>query len=132
MSEQNVELVRHAVEVVNRGEWDELVAMAAPGFEFDITRANGPVHGSYGLDEIRSLLVEFAGSWDSLRFEPGELIDAGDDVVVPWAMHARGRDGIEVVSRVTWVWTVREGAIARACMYQELEDALEAVGLPDR
>ncbi len=77
-----------------RSDWDELLAMAAPGFEIDLTRANGPVHGSYGIDEVRSLLVEFADSWEALRFEPGELIDAGDDVVVPWVMHAGGRDGI--------------------------------------
>jgi ketosteroid isomerase-like protein len=101
--------------------------MAAPGFEIDLTRANGPFHDSYGLDQIRSLFVEFADNWEALRFEPDELIAAGEDVVVPWAMHARGREGIEVVSRVTWVWTVRDGAIARACMYQEREDALEAV-----
>lgn len=132
MSEQNVELVRRALEAVNRGDWDELLAMAAPGFEIDLTRANGPFHDSYGREQVRSLFEEFSDTWEALRFEPDELIDAGEDVVVPWAMHAHGRDGIEVVSRVTWVWTVRDGAIARACMYQEREHALEAVGLRDR
>lgn len=129
MSEQNVELVRGALEAVNRGAWDELVAMAAPEFEIDLTRANGPIHGTYGLERIQTFLADFADNWEALRFEPEELIDAGEDVVVPWTMHARGRDGIEVASRVTWIWTVRDGAIARACMYQEREDALAAAGL---
>jgi hypothetical protein len=35
------------------------------------------------------------------------------------------------VSRPTLVWTIREGAIERISMYQEREDALEAVGLSE-
>jgi hypothetical protein len=46
-------------------------------------------------------------------------------------MHVRGRDGIEVVSRPTLVWTIRGGAFERACMYQERQEALEAVGLSE-
>jgi hypothetical protein len=37
--------------------------------------------------------------------------------------------GIEVVSRPTTVWTIHDGAIGRISMYQERQDALEAVGL---
>jgi ketosteroid isomerase-like protein len=128
MSARNVEVVRGAVEAVERRDWDGLIAMAAPSFEIDLTRANGPINGVFRLEEVRPMLDEFAGSWRSLRFEHEELIDAGDEIVVPWAMHAGGRDGIEVVSRVTWVWSVRDGAISRATMYQEREDALAAVG----
>jgi hypothetical protein len=40
-----------------------------------------------------------------------------------------GREGIETVSRATFVWTIRDGAIERVSMYQEREDALEAVRL---
>ena len=50
-------------------------------------------------------------------------------MVVPWTMHLTGRDGIQVQARVTWVWTFRGGAVERLSMYQEREDALEAVGL---
>jgi ketosteroid isomerase-like protein len=49
--------------------------------------------------------------------------------VVPWAMHGRGRDGIELVARFTFVFTIRNGAIERITLYQEREEALEAVGL---
>ena len=43
-----------------------------------------------------------------------------------------GRDGIEVGSRPTLVWTIRDGAIERVSMYQERQDALEAVGLSEQ
>jgi ketosteroid isomerase-like protein len=131
MSQENVEIVRAAVDAANGGDWDAVFKDAAPSFEVDLSRAVGPLHGVYGLDQWRSAVEDFAGSWESLRFETGELIDAGEHVVVPWTMHARGRDGIEVPSRVTWVWSIRNGAIVRACMYQERQEALEAAGLSE-
>jgi hypothetical protein len=48
---------------------------------------------------------------------------------MPFTNVARGRDGIEVQARGVWVWTIRDGSIVRACLYQELQDALEAAGL---
>ena len=67
-----------------------------------------------------------------MRFEAHEFIEAGDLVVVPWAMHGRGRDGIELVARFTFVFTIRNGAIERVTMYQERQDALEALGLSEQ
>jgi hypothetical protein len=46
-------------------------------------------------------------------------------------LHMRGRDGIEVSARVTQVWTVRGGTLVRMRMYQERQEALEAVGLSE-
>jgi len=131
MSQENVEIVRAALDAADRGDWDAMLRDAAPSFEMDLSRAVGPLHGVYGLDQVRAMLEDFAASWESLRFEPNELIAAGEHVVVAWTMHARGRDGVEVPSRVTWVWTVRDRAILRATMYQERQDALEATGLPE-
>jgi ketosteroid isomerase-like protein len=128
MSQDNVEIVRAAIEAYNRGDWEGFLEHAVPGFELDLSRATGPEHGVYGFDQTRRLLEEFGESWESLRIEGDEFIEAGEDLVTPLTMYARGRDGIEVPSRVTWVWTIRDGAIVRACMYQERRDALEAVG----
>jgi hypothetical protein len=47
-------------------------------------------------------------------------------------MHGRGRDGIELVGRATFVWTIRNGAIERVSLYQERQDALEDLGLSDQ
>jgi hypothetical protein len=51
---------------------------------------------------------------------------------VPATQHLKGRDGIEVAVRGTVVWTIRNGAIERATLYQERQDALEAVGLSEQ
>jgi ketosteroid isomerase-like protein len=77
-------------------------------------------------------VVEFTETWESVRAEPHEFIEAGDLVVVPQTLHVRGREGIEAVSHVAHVWTIRDGAIERVSMYQERQDALDAVGLSEQ
>ena len=131
-SRGNVELVEAVINAANREDWDAAFRDMAPGFELDMSRAVGPGHGIYGLDQARRTWGEFAASWESFRIEPHEFIEAGDLVIVPWTVHVRGRDGIEVVSRPTFVWTIRDGAIERISLYQERQDALEAAGLSDQ
>ena len=132
MSQENVEIVKAAIDAVDRGDWDAAFQDAAPGFEYDLSRAVGPDRGIYGLDQARRNWEEFAANWESFRAEPHELIEVGDHVVVPGTGHMVGRDGIEVVVRTTNVSTIRNGAIERMVMYQEKEDALEAVGLSEQ
>jgi ketosteroid isomerase-like protein len=132
MSQENVEIVKASIDAVNRGDWDAMLKDAAPGFEYDFSRAVGPWRGVFGLDQARRLWEEFAASWESFRVEPHEFIEVGDHVVVPGAGHMVGRDGIEVEARVTFTWTIRDGAIERVCMFQERGEALEALGLSEQ
>jgi hypothetical protein len=37
-----------------------------------------------------------------------------------------------MVSRPTFVWTIHDGAIERISLYQERQDALDAVGLSEQ
>ena len=133
MSQQNVKTVEAAIDAINHEDWDALVQALADGFELDMSRSQS-FRGAavYGRDQLRGFLVEFAEGWESVRVEPHEFIEVGDLVVVPQTTHATGRDGIEVTSRPTFVWTIRNGTIERVSMYQERQDALEAVGLSDR
>jgi ketosteroid isomerase-like protein len=129
MSQENAEIVRAAIDDFNRGDRDAALENAVPNFEFNLSRALGPQRGVYRLDEMQRFWNDFVGNWGSIRIEPQEFIEVGEHVVVPWTMHAMGRDGIEVEARVTWAWTIRDGAIVRVCMYQERAEALEAAGL---
>ena len=131
MPQENVEIVRAVLEAFNRRDWDGALRDAAPGLEYDLSRAAGPNRGVYRLDQVRAIMVEFAGIWESVRIEPHEFIEAGEHVVVPWTFHAKGRDGVEVQARVTWTFTIRDRAIERICMYQERQEALEAAGLEE-
>jgi ketosteroid isomerase-like protein len=127
-----VEIVKASIDAMNRGDWDAAFQDAAPGFEQDNSRALGPWRGVFGLDQVRRLWEEFAASWESFRAEPHEFIEVGDHVVVPGTGHMVGRNGIEVETRVTNVFTIRDGAIERITMYQERQDALEDLGLSEQ
>jgi hypothetical protein len=56
MSQVNVEVVRAAFEAINRADWDALVKYAAPDFKYDLSRAVGPLHGVYDLDQARQVI----------------------------------------------------------------------------
>jgi ketosteroid isomerase-like protein len=129
--QENVEVVKGAIDAYNRGDWDVLLQDAAPGFKMDVARAVGPWRGLYRLDQIRPVVGAFRECWESVRIEPREFLEAGDLVVVPCTMHAKGRGRIEVVSFPTFVCTIHDGAIDRVSMYEERQEALEAVGLSE-
>ncbi len=131
MSQENVEIVRAAIDAWNRGDWDAALKDAAPSFEFDFSRSLGPGRGVYSLDQMGEYFQEFTEAWESLRLEADEFIEAGEHVVMPNTLHAQGRDGIELQARSAWVWTIHDGSIARLCFYQERREALEAVGLAE-
>ena len=131
MSQRNVEIVEAAIDGLNRRDLKTALKDAAPGFEFDFSRAVGPTQGLYGLDRMQDFWDEFVELWDSVRIEPDEFIEAGRHVVTPLTNHFSGRDGIRLQARPAFVWTVRDGSLARVSMYQDRRDALEAVGLSE-
>jgi hypothetical protein len=97
--------VRAAIDAFNRGDVDAAFKDASPDFEYDQTRAVGMDRGMFNLEQFRSLLATFTDSWESFTIGADELIDAGEDVVMPFTNVARGRDRIEVQARGIWVWT---------------------------
>jgi ketosteroid isomerase-like protein len=125
-------VVRRFVEAFNRGDVDGVFADAGPGFEIDLSRAIGPFRGRYRTEEARRFLGEFADAWEWARIEADEFLEEGDAVLGTWRLVVRGRDGVEVASKVTWVFTVRDGLLTRACMYQERGEALAAAGMKER
>ena len=133
MSQENVEIVRAFVDTGNRLGFDGPFENLTSDFEYDLSRAAGPFSGVYTGAQAGHFLAEFAGTWESLQVDPQDFIEAGEHVVTPCTMHMRGRDGIEAQARVVFVWTVRDGSIARVTYYDDAErrQALEAVGLSE-
>lgn len=129
MSQQNVELVRGALDAFNRADFDAASKYATSDFEADMTRAVGLDGGIYNIDQWLRLAKDFSKAWESVRYEFDEVIDAGDRVVTPFTNTLVGRDGVEVKARGTWAWTIRKGAVSRLCLYQGRREALEAAGL---
>lgn len=132
MSEENLEIVRGFIAALNKGDWAaRMLEFVDEDVEIDWSRSPAPYRGVYRGREGALKFAEETDVWDAARIEPGELIDAGDDVLVPHVIHLRGRDGIEVRVRATYVYTFRDGLCVRWSIYQEHEDALEALGLSE-
>jgi ketosteroid isomerase-like protein len=128
MSQENVEIVRRSYEAWNHGDVDAGSEDFAPDFELDMSRAIGTDRGIYSLDQARRLQEEFLEALEIVQIG-AEYIDAGEHVVITWSNRLRGRDGIEVQARGTWLCTIRDGLIVRICLYQGVQEALEAAGL---
>jgi ketosteroid isomerase-like protein len=106
------------------------LAYAVSNLVFDDSRAIGEQRGIYtGADQVRDLWEWLADLWESVRIEIDEMIAGGDHVVVPHTSHVRGRDGIAVKGRTTWLFALRDGRIERIVLYQDKQEALEAAGL---
>jgi ketosteroid isomerase-like protein len=107
MSQENVEIVRAGIDAFNRRDLEGVLKDADPDFEFDVSRAVGPVQGVFKLDQTRGLLEEFFGMWEAVRWEIDELREVGDHVAASITSYFRGRDGIEITARTCGVRKLR-------------------------
>jgi ketosteroid isomerase-like protein len=130
MSHENVETVRQSLDAYGRRESDVLRELTAPDVELDWSASRGWFARVYqGIDEVLQFYDGYFEAFERIAIKPECFIHAGEFVVVPNTAHQRGRDGIEVSARSTLVFTMRDGKIARICLYQRTEEALRAVGL---
>ncbi|HEX2128920.1 MAG TPA: nuclear transport factor 2 family protein [Solirubrobacterales bacterium] len=132
MSEENVEVVRRAVEEFNELGWagfgtSELIT---DDFEFHEPPEQPAPRVARGRDEVQRLGQEFDSAWEQHESEPLEIrsVDA-DRVLLLTIERFRGRDGIELETPFAAVFTLREGKIARWHAYWNKQTALEAAGL---
>jgi ketosteroid isomerase-like protein len=132
MSQENVEIVRAAIDALNRRDLEAALKHVDPGFEFDFSRAVGLLRGVFKPDQMRAFWDEIFGMWEAVRFEIDEIVEAGEQVAVSSADYYRGRDGIELTIHPCSVWTFRNGRVVHLCFYQEWHEALEAVGLAEQ
>jgi ketosteroid isomerase-like protein len=67
-----------------------------------------------GQDEFREAGSNFGRAYSSLEIEIEKRIEAGDEVGLIANMHLTGRgSGIEFVERMGWLFTIRDGQLAR-------------------
>jgi uncharacterized protein len=132
MTEQNVELVRRAIDAYNRRDFETMERLNHSDIELDWSASRGLQAGVYhGWEEVRRFYDNFLDTFEKVEMDPERFIESGDSVVVPNSAQIRGRDGIETVARSALVFELRDGRVARICLYQETGEALEAAGLEE-
>jgi ketosteroid isomerase-like protein len=131
MSEK-VELVKRALAAYNRRDFEAMGRMNTPDVEVDWSASRGLEAGIYqGVENVLGFYRNFLDTFEKVVIEPDRFIESGDSVVVPNTAYLQGRDGIETVARSAFVFELRGDLIARICLYQETQEALEAVRLAE-
>src|SRR4051794_13806224 len=130
MSQANVEIVQRGIAAFNQRDVSKAFSAWGSDAEIDWSRSKGPLRGVYsGRAALERFWGEFWSIFESVELETHGFLEGGAHVVVPNTAHLRGRDGIEVVARSTFVYTVEGGRISRLAMFQDRAEALEAAGL---
>ena len=132
MSEENVEIVRRSLDAYSRRDVEMLRALNHPDVELDWSASHGFQAGVYkGFDTALGFYSEYFEVFDNIAFDIERMTAVGDRVIVSNVARQRGRDGIEVTARSALVFSVRDALITRIRLYQELDEALRAVGLEE-
>ena len=129
---ENVELVKRSLAAYSGRDFEAMRGMSHPDMQVDWSASRGLEAGVYqGVDDVIGFYRNFLDTFEKVAIEPERFIESGDLVVVPNTAYLQGRDGIETVARSTFVFELRGDRIARIRLYQETQEALEAVGLTE-
>ena len=138
MLQETIKTVREVTAAFNRGDLDAWLEYLADDIDYRAVEGalddHGPIHG-------RDAMHTYAQDWrdtlrdtfDDLRVELLELIDAGDDKVIA-VTRGSGRakvSGVEMGLTFAVLYTVRDGKIVRGREYWTRDEALEAAGLQE-
>ncbi len=132
MSQENVEIVKRVIAAYNRRDYETMRELGHPDVELDWSRSLGLEARVYqGREQTLSFYEHYLDTFEEVDVQPDRFIESGNWVVVPNTTYMRGRDGIETVARSAFTFEVHGGLITRHCLYQETQEALEAVGLTE-
>ena len=129
MPEEAVDLVRRAVEAYNRRDVDAFMETWTSDAVVDWSNSRGLEARVFrGHDEIAGFMESFLAQWEGARLEfvTGPIEIKPGVVIAENVAYLRGRDGIEVTARATWLITVRNGKQTSLKLFQRMQEALDA------
>jgi ketosteroid isomerase-like protein len=131
MSQENVEVVRTLFRAFDRADYEATLEALDPEIEWQVPPGVAFGQEVYrGREEVQRGFAEWLGAWDTYRFEPKEMLDHGDHVLVGGMQIGRGRgSGVEVRLPTFNVFTLRDGKVTRHRAFRDRTEALEAAGL---
>jgi ketosteroid isomerase-like protein len=134
MAQDKAEIVRALFDAISRGDIDAVEESVTDDVEMDWSNSRSLLSSVHrGRDNAREALTSFLEPWESLTWDPKELIELDDDRVLAVSeIRMRGHgSGVDVSARGASIWTIRDGKAAAAKLYQSKGEALEAAGAAD-
>ncbi len=133
MSEENVEVIRAALDAWNRRDFDALTSLVQEDVELHLIGGFADLIGTEfkGREAVFRFWREFIGNVGG-QFELETAHDAGDRVVTVATIRGAGEtSGAPVKIRFGQVWSFRDAKVSRMDSYYEASEALEAAGLSE-
>ena len=130
MSQENVDRTRAFIDAYNRRDFDAALADFHPELEW-VLPAMQESDSCTGPDEVRRFWEGLDETFEELRLDPQELVDAGDCVAVRLRFFGRGKgSGAELETEMYHqVTTFRDGTMVRIEYFTDWPSAREAAGL---
>jgi ketosteroid isomerase-like protein len=135
MSQENVEIVRRAVEAFTRQDFDALASLCHEDFEFvSVLTAVDAGEATYrGRDTWREYSERMSETWDDWRVEDLRVFDGGDDrIAAIFRLRGTGKQsGVPVDREVGAAYRIRDEKLWRMRSYSTAREALKAAGLSE-
>ena len=131
MSQENVEIVRRWIDAYNRRDFEGIVEIIDPDFDFRSAVEQKSYRGIAGLaryrDEVDALIENF-------HTEGDRFLDVDEDRVLHlYRVLGRGAgSGVPVSRHNAIVWQLRRGKLLTAQVYLDQREAFDAVGLSEQ
>jgi ketosteroid isomerase-like protein len=130
MSEENVEIVRNALEAFRRGDVDTALTHIHPDMVSKRVDPDGAVFR--GRDGLLALMADWTEGFEEWSYRAEEFIDVGDHVVVRLHQWGRGKGSGAMVDGDFWLtYTFEEGRVRQFTLFSDRERAFEEAGLTD-
>jgi ketosteroid isomerase-like protein len=132
MSDAKLELARASVEAWGQRDAEWFIANSTPDFEFFpaiVTGVEGQGSSVRGAEGIRQFFSDLDEPWESFRVDVEEYREIGEQVVCVTRLRAKGRgSGVELDQPMAMALWFRDGKLARAQSFLDLEAAVQAAG----
>ena len=126
MSQENINVINRIYEAFNLGNFPAVLDLLDPAVEW-IAADNSPLADRspyHGLNEVREgVFRRIAAGFSGLTIRVGELIDAGDKVVMlGFYDGVRKATGKQIHAQVAHIWTI---AADKAVRFQQYTDTYQ-------
>jgi ketosteroid isomerase-like protein len=133
VSQENVDKAEGFIAAYNRRDFAAATEHFDPDIEW-VLPALQRSDSAHGPAEVIQFFEGLDETFEELRLDPQESVDAGDRVATRLRYYGRGKvSGLEIESELYHqVVTFRDGVIVRMEYFESWPEALEAARRPDR
>jgi ketosteroid isomerase-like protein len=132
MSQEHVEVAKHAIDAFNATDVELFVALTTPDFEWSPSMVAIEGEIFRGREGIEKYFASLSTAWEDFHILDDRFRDHADVVVMLGGLKGRGKgSGVPVDASLGMVFDLRDGRISRIRGYLDHAEALRAAGFSE-